>query len=151
MRELQATFDIITNGLRMQDGRSVDISNNCMYRGLNGHKCAAGYVIPDEKYDAVFEGCSLVTPNLNMGSQMQEKAQKLYNIIVVEGEHNLELVKALQQVHDFQKVSSWELFFQKIAKRFELKYTCPVELQYNHNTLNNYGKQVDGGVATPVC
>jgi hypothetical protein len=126
MPTLQETYNIITNGLRKQDCKSVDENNNCMYRGLNTTKCAAGQVIPDEKYNVFFEGCSLVNPNLNMNPEMREKAQQLYNIIVKEGGHDFELVRALQRVHDSYPVSSWELHFQKIAERFELKYVCPV-------------------------
>jgi hypothetical protein len=36
----------------------------CAYRGLNGTKCAVGYLIPDDRYDAAFEN---QIPNANEG------------------------------------------------------------------------------------
>lgn len=36
--------------------RSVDIAGGCLYRGLDGKKCALGHVMPDEKYRHSLEG-----------------------------------------------------------------------------------------------
>lgn len=53
----QDIFNIAANGLLKQGKKSMDRSS-CMYRGLNGLKCAIGMLIPDELYQDRFEGQS---------------------------------------------------------------------------------------------
>lgn len=46
------------NKLIAQGGCSVKYNGECLYRGMCGRKCAIGLYIPDEDYDAAFEGGS---------------------------------------------------------------------------------------------
>lgn len=48
----QEIFNTVWNGLKSQ-GFEQSLSENdavCMYRGVNGKKCAAGWIVPDEVY-----------------------------------------------------------------------------------------------------
>lgn len=54
----QEIFDTVVTGLFEQGGPSMDKYGACMYRGCNGRKCAAGWLIPDDLYDPSIEGNS---------------------------------------------------------------------------------------------
>src|ERR1700690_1533902 len=53
----EEVFRVVYTGLRKQGfERSLDSRGDyCMYRGLNGKKCAVGMLIPDDRYDSRFE------------------------------------------------------------------------------------------------
>lgn len=47
----QEMFDISYRGLASQGWEnSINSSGSCSYRGINGLKCAIGWLIPDDKY-----------------------------------------------------------------------------------------------------
>lgn len=52
---LQEMFDVIYKGLASQ-GFAQSRLHGCAYRGGEGRKCAAGWLIPDDKYDESWEG-----------------------------------------------------------------------------------------------
>lgn len=58
----QQAFNVIVTALRKQNAKSVlDTTSplhegNCQYRGKDGTKCAAGWLIPDEIYVKEMEG-----------------------------------------------------------------------------------------------
>lgn len=60
----QEIFNIVWNGLKSQ-GFEQSMMNHylwgetCAYRGDNGCKCAAGWLIPDEEYDFRREGSGI--------------------------------------------------------------------------------------------
>lgn len=56
----QKMFDDVWNGLKSQNfNRSVEgKTGDCLYRGDNNMKCAAGHIIPDELYDSEMESIS---------------------------------------------------------------------------------------------
>lgn len=57
---MQRAFNKAYLGLQGQDFRkSEDDEEKCMYRGPNGLRCAAGWLLPDSKYRAAFEGKSI--------------------------------------------------------------------------------------------
>lgn len=69
----QELFDKIVAGLAGQDfvqsSRGAPFTwNACMYRGEGGRKCAAGHLIPDEKYDPSFEGVNVL--NVKVGAAL---------------------------------------------------------------------------------
>lgn len=45
-----------TRGIISQGGPSIEPNGRCRYRGPNGSRCAAGWLLPDEKYDLSIEG-----------------------------------------------------------------------------------------------
>jgi hypothetical protein len=57
----QELFDRVVAGLASQGferSRSAD-DEACMYRGLHGRRCAAGWALPDDLYDSRMEGASV--------------------------------------------------------------------------------------------
>jgi hypothetical protein len=125
MMKPQQSYDYIVRSLRQQGRKSADAqSGECMYRGPDGLKCAAGHVIPEDKYEARFEGKTVLEQEqLAHFSEFDSPAYDLSMLILDEG-HYLNLVRRLQIVHDgcFQ---NWEQGFQETAEEFGLKYTPP--------------------------
>jgi len=107
--DLQEQFDKMSNGLLEQGERSQTDWGTCAYRGCNGLKCAVGMIIPDEKYDASMEDnpCShlMVYPTL------------------LELGIDLDLAKAMQNVHDMKEPTEWGDEFEKVADQFNLDYS----------------------------
>jgi hypothetical protein len=110
----QQVFDTVLNGLRKQGVRSISFNertgmDECAYRGNNGTKCAAGFLIPDEKYDPIFE--------FKGWWQINFQFPEL-------GEHS-DLITLLQQAHDgsCDIDSNWECWMKMIAQKRELVYT----------------------------
>lgn len=55
----QEIFNIVWNHFIVEEGHpSVGNDGLCMYKGPNGERCAAGLLIPDEKYKPEMEGKS---------------------------------------------------------------------------------------------
>lgn len=82
----QELFDIIATHLITQTGLSIDERGKYLYRGPNGLKCAAGFLIPDEDYIPEMEG------KLCINSPVKEVLQR-------EGYDPSE-VSVYQQIHD---------------------------------------------------
>ena len=122
---LQETFDFVVGKIREQGCPSMkEGSISCLYRGPNGTKCAAGHVIPDEKYDSGFEGCTVIDVPYE---GMSTKLKQLYDVLSETG-HNLGLLRSLQRCHD--DASSYKNFMEKfeinlkeVAEFRELVYT----------------------------
>jgi len=127
--EKQATFDFVVGKIREQGCASVKPdSNSCLYRGPNGTKCAAGHVIPDEKYDPCFEGC---TVPVSLADWDSGNTKKLYEVLKETG-HDLNLLRSLQRAHDsismeYNFLAGFEKNVQHVAEFHELVYTPPKE------------------------
>ncbi len=53
----QEVFDrVYTHFIINEEPYSVDDKGSCMYRGIEGRKCAGGLFIKDEDYDVEYEG-----------------------------------------------------------------------------------------------
>jgi hypothetical protein len=63
-----------------------EYDGDCLYRGPDGSKCAAGVLIPDELYNPRFEGTA--ADQKDVGSILSRLG------------HDLSLVRDLQVVHD---------------------------------------------------
>lgn len=84
----QETFDTVCKGIIAQGRQAVGEDNACRYRA-GELKCAAGMLIPDDRYDPRMElGGALYTTGL------------VYNLVCVELGHDFALVKRLQECHD---------------------------------------------------
>ena len=44
-------FETVATHLFMQGNRAMDTGNTCVYRGMDGTKCAMGVLVPDSAYD----------------------------------------------------------------------------------------------------
>jgi hypothetical protein len=86
MKTHQETFDIVYNAILKQGCFSYDLAEGCLYRGPNGVKCAAGHLIPDDKYDPKMEGI-----DAHLG---------IVKTILVKEDYDIEFVRQLQVIHD---------------------------------------------------
>lgn len=57
----QELFDTVCSSLIKQGKPSVSSDGRCLYRSPDGCKCAAGFLIPDDKYDPRMEDCGVET------------------------------------------------------------------------------------------
>lgn len=106
----QEIFDTVVKHLRSQGCKSIDPeTGNCLYRGPNGKKCAAGCLIPDDKYEESMEGRHVY--NLKVFKDMRIQMTML--------------VAALQIIHDHNDIQEWEERFQETAESRELTYSPP--------------------------
>ncbi len=109
----QEVFDFVVGKIREQGCKSIG-EDFCAYRGPNGLKCAAGWLIPDEEY----------TPEMEeWGGIAQDNVKKGYASIAKEyfaaKGYDTDLVIALQRSHDNIYNENSEI----IAKNFGLKYS----------------------------
>lgn len=121
----QETFDTVVTALRKQEKPSVNEIGECMYRGPNGLKCAAGHLIPDDKYNPEFEGIAIT--EWDIGPILKEQG------------YDIRLVEELQDAHDSSSnyygylskgyLSKLEERFKGIAEKFQLSYSQPVASQ----------------------
>lgn len=83
----QKIFDTVWNGIVSQGGASIDpVTVTCLYRGPNGRKCAAGWMIPNEKEHLIRENCSIQSAWAEIALDMSP--------------NELEYLAILQRIHD---------------------------------------------------
>lgn len=112
----QQVFDRVVAHLRKQGQRSVistgaGLPTKCVYRGAGGRKCAAGCLIADDEYKPDMEG---------------RLWGELISVYSVTSAH-VELIEALQTVHDGVAPKGWEFALRRVANEFALDYTAPGE------------------------
>lgn len=100
---VQEVFDFIANHLLTQGERCIDKKGLCKYR-LGNLTCAAGCLIPEEKYKPEFEGDSW--NDLVMNFNFPDK--------------HIELIIALQELHDQCLPGYWKKSLYKMAEEEEL-------------------------------
>lgn len=130
MLTAQNVYDIVVNGLRAQGGPSYrtdpygpmhTTSYYCQYRAPNGRKCAAGQIIPDDRYREGLEGT----------------AWKSLSTEFPELEPHTDLLSEMQKAHDGPFCGNkrapgddeWKSLFEPrakdVAEYFGLVYTPP--------------------------
>jgi hypothetical protein len=100
----QEVFDVVATGLLRQNRKSTDGFGGCFYRGIDGCKCAAGILIPDEHY----------TP--------QHEGTRWANLVwrgMVPPQHN-KLICRLQGIHDGCCPWAWRRELVELAANFGL-------------------------------
>ena len=128
----QEIFDTVLTHLREQGEAATSAGGSCRYRGANGTACAVGCLIPDELYDPLIEGLSVVgIIEIDVPEYRQDKTQELLPILAriknhIGAEH-LPLLCELQDAHDIDLFNSdlaaWEEEMHRIAWAFDLQYT----------------------------
>lgn len=96
--ELQEIFDTVVKHLHEQNSQSVDEKGSCMYRGVDGKKCAVGCLIPDDLYSKDIE---------THGSGATEVRHVLAKAGVIKSEDDIFtseqlLLNSLQRFHDYE-------------------------------------------------
>lgn len=116
----QETYDILIAHMRQQGEPAIE-NSVCRYRCLDGKKCPAGALIPDELYSPTMEGAPLQT----------DYSQPFCGVtkVIHERGHDITLVRMFQQIHDHGTPSIWEREFRNVADVFGLTYcevaSCP--------------------------
>ena len=106
----QEVFEFIKAHLLKQNAKSVkksnypDVTDDCMYRGEGGCKCAGGCLMSDEEYRPSWEGHDWST---------------LAASGIVPGEH-IDLIKAMQEAHDEYPTEHWPDVIYRVQVRFGL-------------------------------
>lgn len=95
----QDLFNTVVTGLYKQGKCSVSGNGNCMYRGLNGAKCAVGMLIKDEYYDPELE--NLDAGNTNVGLAIQASIGRELS------KQEKDLLNLLQGAHDDLSVADF--------------------------------------------
>ena len=104
----QEVFDMITNHLLTQNEKCIEDVNNdtnsCKYK-LGHLKCAAGCLIPEDKYNYNFENKEWIVIANRLGLTQHE-----------------DLITSLQYIHDYYKVEEWRDCLINLAKQYNLKF-----------------------------
>lgn len=113
---LQGLFDTVMIGLLKQGKRSVDGDNRCVYRGPDGLKCAAGFLMPDEAFDVDLNNLTIYTVPYFKNN---------YNPL------ELQFIKRMQTIHDnhvsAHPIKSFKDYFFLKMKELGLQYGLVVK------------------------
>jgi hypothetical protein len=85
----QEMFNKVWLGLQGQGWKKSILHGQCKYRGPNGTKCAAGHLIPDDKYDPIFESCLV--------GDLHSK----YSIFTEVDSDEILFISRMQNIHDY--------------------------------------------------
>lgn len=104
--DTQQIFNTVYKGLRSQGfqrsfDKSPEGSVRCLYRGPRGRKCAAGHLIPDDKYHVSMENqpCLMSSISTAMGlPHSHQLSEKNYELAL--------FVRELQRIHDTSDLNS---------------------------------------------
>lgn len=106
----QEAFEKMVLHLRKQGAKATVVPgrglSSCMYRAPNGFRCAVGCLIPDDEYSPDFERASV--------SCIVGKVPSLDGV-------SMNLLIAMQHVHDNHEVYAWEAQFSDVAECYGLK------------------------------
>lgn len=92
MKTKQETFDTVAKALLKQGKPSITLNGyGCLYRSSDGCKCAAGHLIPDDKY--VYE----MDKDNNTSADVQPAVKK----VLIEQGYDPKFVRLLQKIHDY--------------------------------------------------
>src|SRR5437899_3188379 len=117
----QETFNTVVEHLRRQGRQSIR-GHSCLYRGPEGTKCAAGWLIPDDLYQPEMEG-TLVGAGAGRNGDERPETLNAVSRVLRELGHDLELVRHLQSIHDVGTPDEWERRFCDLAQTFNVVYT----------------------------
>ena len=117
--------------LRFADRRRA---KRYVFTAPDGKRCAAGCLIPDDRYQPSFK----YTVVGGTEGTHNNRANAV-TLLMEEIGHDINLVKALQSVHDDAEVAQWEGRLEQIAEDFGLLQSAtvlnrrPIPLQNHHS------------------
>jgi hypothetical protein len=118
----QETFDIVARHLLTQNKKAYGPyytafgkNNGCVYRSPDGLKCAAGCLIPDDKYHSDLEG-----EIANLGDM---------KLLLQELGHDANFVRRLQLIHDNTAEEDWAAALIREAAKEGLSRAVVTELR----------------------
>lgn len=104
-------FERVSKHLLTQ-GAKAKVGPNCKYRAEDGYVCAVRCLIPDDEYTSSLEGGTILT-----NRRVQEILTRRLGIDMAV---SLDLLFALQQVHDGWVVDIWAIGLNNVKVRFGL-------------------------------
>jgi len=109
--------------LAAQRMRSMTLGNRCCYRSPNGLKCAVGCLIPDDRYNPIFD-----RGNSGGGYSALALLRDYPDVLLDEcAQADSGLLSMAQSVHDNNPVEDWGPCLVKVAEAFELDDTAIIE------------------------
>ena len=109
MNRLQKLFDRVARHLLTQGVRSARAVGGCLYRGPDGTMCAIGCLIDNKQYSTTLENHPLTRVNA-----VRKAVEKSLGWALTTDE--VDLLKALQVIHDDAPEDSWEDELVLLAK-----------------------------------
>lgn len=106
----QEVFDWVVYNLRRQGCRSV-AHGGCKYRGPNGTRCAAGWLIADDEYRPDWD---------DEGGYRWGTIALAARVFA-----HKSLITELQNIHDNLDTCDWEANWRQLAEDCKLVYTPP--------------------------
>lgn len=107
---LQEMFDKVAAHLLKQNRKAISADGrSCMYRAPNGDQCAAGCLIPDDKYSPEMEGKTVFS----------DRVRNAIGEIALNSS-GFHLLTDLQGIHDHCDPQSWPDRLEAAAHRFAL-------------------------------
>ena len=121
---MQHIFDKAAVGMLRQKQQSMNAAGDaCVYRAPDGCKCAVGFLIEDEHYDAFFEGPAIGSAGINADQRKKihllKKALRNSKVNTLDPKV-LGLLEELQYVHDDFMEHSWSAELNRVAEQFDL-------------------------------
>ena len=111
----QETLETAVRHMRKQNRKSEDSQGTSKLKNSDGAMCPVGVLIPSERYSPLLEGW----PVKEYDTKGNKQPTPLGDLIVELG-HDLDLVEALENIHDLKPVSLWEQSFRRLARKFSL-------------------------------
>lgn len=111
----QDVFNHVVNHLLTQKEKSVNSRGDCMYRGLNGLKCAAGCLIADDEYSPKMEYRTWF--HLMNGGAFRIGNDEL----MITTEH-YDLIHTLQTIHDRHEPDEWKEVLRELCANHMLEW-----------------------------
>jgi len=106
----QEIFDDIVCHLRVQNAKSLNGQEFCLYRNpFKNLSCAIGCLIQDDEYDFSYEGAGDIKNLLNFANCSAKLKERF-------APHK-DLLFDLQTIHDRIEIKDWETQFEKIATK----------------------------------
>lgn len=105
------TYSALRLATGLADGGKIGLIDTENGRGPDGLKCAAGHLIADEHYSDTLEGRDASSDDVCDALRMSlPNAESKF----------LQLIYAIQQVHDYEHVSVWPEKFAEVAESWKL-------------------------------
>lgn len=108
----QEAFDKSTRGIIAQGGPAIS-GNKCAYRTPEGRKCAAGQLMPDDKYNRHMEGRSVAAEEVRTAFGFQPFSPD------TKEDTDLWYLRALQGAHDEAAIVTTGLTGTKLSSDAE--------------------------------
>lgn len=110
----QYTFNRVVIHARTQRCQSRS-DGDWAYRGDNNTRCFIGIFIPDDHYHQDLEGSNITVLLLD-----EDPIQ--LDIGPVTDPKDILFLREIQQLHDWWEPAHWELGFESLARKYDLRY-----------------------------